>query len=97
MDKNRDGRRNATECHKGLREVCGNRALPYRTVTRWVTAFRQDRDKLEDAARSYRHPRSSHQVDSIIDRDGSTMNSERISRKGRNMPQNNFARVERRA
>ena len=31
--------RNANECHSELTEALGNRALPYRTVTRWAAAF----------------------------------------------------------
>ncbi|KAJ4441169.1 hypothetical protein ANN_11020 [Periplaneta americana] len=32
----------AQECFQGLREACGDAALPYRTVARWVKAFRED-------------------------------------------------------
>ncbi|KAJ4451251.1 hypothetical protein ANN_02712 [Periplaneta americana] len=31
----------AQECFQGLREACGDAALPYRTVARWVKAFRE--------------------------------------------------------
>ncbi|PSN39634.1 hypothetical protein C0J52_27943 [Blattella germanica] len=30
--------RSTQECFQGLREACGDVALPYRTVARWVTA-----------------------------------------------------------
>ena len=31
--------RTARQCHQGLQEACGESALPYRTVARWVKAF----------------------------------------------------------
>ncbi|KAJ4449293.1 hypothetical protein ANN_00691 [Periplaneta americana] len=31
----------AQECFQGLREACGDAAFPYRTVARWVKAFRE--------------------------------------------------------
>ncbi|KAJ4447075.1 hypothetical protein ANN_09064 [Periplaneta americana] len=31
----------AQECFQGLREACGDAALPYRTAARWVKAFRE--------------------------------------------------------
>ena len=31
--------RNSKECHSELTEALGNRALQYRTVARWATAF----------------------------------------------------------
>jgi hypothetical protein len=33
--------RNARECHAELQEALGDRALPYRTVARWVEAFKR--------------------------------------------------------
>ncbi|KAJ4437310.1 hypothetical protein ANN_17448 [Periplaneta americana] len=36
--------RTARQCHQGLQEACGAAALPYRTVARWVRAFRQGRE-----------------------------------------------------
>ncbi|KAJ4435406.1 hypothetical protein ANN_18021 [Periplaneta americana] len=33
--------RSAQECFQGVREACGNAALPYRTVARWVKAFQE--------------------------------------------------------
>ena len=40
--------RSTQECFQGLREVCGDAALPYRTVARWVKAFREGRDTVQD-------------------------------------------------
>ena len=34
---------NARECHAQLIEAVGDRALPYRTVARWVAAFQHGR------------------------------------------------------
>ncbi|GBN76605.1 hypothetical protein AVEN_207598-1 [Araneus ventricosus] len=31
--------KNASECYHGLCEVCGDNALTYRTIARWVKAF----------------------------------------------------------
>ena len=39
--------KNARECHYGLREACGDDALPYRTVARWVATFRAGRDSVQ--------------------------------------------------
>ncbi|PSN49044.1 Phosphatidylinositide phosphatase SAC1 [Blattella germanica] len=38
----------------GLHEACGDVALPYRTVARWVTAFRVGRDVVNDNPRTGR-------------------------------------------
>jgi len=38
----------ARECYRGLVEVCGTAALPYRTVARWVQAFRAGRQNATD-------------------------------------------------
>ena len=35
--------RNAEECHSELTEALGNRALPYRTLAKWVAAFPRGR------------------------------------------------------
>ena len=35
--------RNAKKCHSELTEALGNRALPYRTVTRWAAALQRGR------------------------------------------------------
>ena len=34
----------ARQCHEGHVEVCGNAALPYRTVARWFRVFNKGRD-----------------------------------------------------
>jgi hypothetical protein len=44
--------RNAHQCHQGLLEACGNDALPYRTVARWVSAFHSGRDESAHLART---------------------------------------------
>ena len=40
------------ECFQALCEECGDAALPYRTVARWVTAFQEDRDVVQDNLRT---------------------------------------------
>ncbi|PSN36375.1 hypothetical protein C0J52_23866 [Blattella germanica] len=42
------------ECFQGLREACGDVALPYRTVAGWVTAFRVGGDFVNDNPRTGR-------------------------------------------
>ncbi|KAJ4439542.1 hypothetical protein ANN_07666 [Periplaneta americana] len=37
----------AQECFKGLHEACADAALLYRTVARWVKAFREGRDAVQ--------------------------------------------------
>ena len=49
--------RNAKECHSELTEALGNRALEYRTVTRWAAAFQRGRIASASMRRSGR-PRS---------------------------------------
>ncbi|PNF26790.1 hypothetical protein B7P43_G17675, partial [Cryptotermes secundus] len=39
----------ACQCHQGLHEACGESALPYRTVARWVKAFNEGRQNVADA------------------------------------------------
>jgi len=39
------------ECYRGLIEVCGTAAIPYRTVARWVQAFRAGRQNATDQPR----------------------------------------------
>ena len=46
--------RNAKECHSELTEALGNRALPYRTVTRWAAAFQRGRVASADMRRTGR-------------------------------------------
>ena len=40
--------RSTKEPFQGLREASGDAALPYSTVTRWVTTFRESRDAVQD-------------------------------------------------
>ena len=40
--------RSTQEYFQGLREACCDAVLPYRTVARWVKAFREGRDAVED-------------------------------------------------
>ena len=46
--------RSIQECFQGLREACGDAALPHRTVARWVKAFREGRDSVQDNPRTGR-------------------------------------------
>ena len=46
--------RNAKECYSELTEALGNRALPYRTVARWATAFQRGRVASADMRRTGR-------------------------------------------
>ena len=46
--------RNAKECHSELPEALGNRALPYRTVTRWAAAFQRGRVASTECPRTVR-------------------------------------------
>ncbi|XP_035213128.1 uncharacterized protein LOC118187059 [Stegodyphus dumicola] len=52
--------KNATDCYRGLVETCGTNALPYRTVARWVQAFRSGRNETADLQRTGRR---SEQID----------------------------------
>ncbi|PSN48583.1 hypothetical protein C0J52_14663 [Blattella germanica] len=45
---------NARECHAQLLEAVGVRALPYRTVARWVAAFKSGREATKDKPRTGR-------------------------------------------
>ena len=49
--------RNAKECHSGLTEALGNRALPHRTVARWSAAFQRGKEASADIRRTG-HPRT---------------------------------------
>ena len=40
--------RNARQYYEGLQEACGERALPYHTVARWVKAFKEGRQNVTD-------------------------------------------------
>jgi hypothetical protein len=47
--------RNARECHAELREALSDRAMPYRTVARWVEAFKWGRVSTADLHCSSTH------------------------------------------
>ena len=49
-------------CHQGLQEACDAAALPYRTVARWVAAFRDGRECVEHVPRSGHPPVSDENV-----------------------------------
>ena len=36
------------ECFQGLHEACGDAALPYRIVARWVQVFWEGRDAIQN-------------------------------------------------
>ena len=46
--------RSTKECFQGPCEACGDAALPYRSVTRSVKAFREGRDAVKDNLRTGR-------------------------------------------
>ncbi|PNF14876.1 hypothetical protein B7P43_G05136 [Cryptotermes secundus] len=54
--------RSARNCYQGLREACGDAALPYRTVARWVKLFREERNAIQDSSRSGRSHVDSHTI-----------------------------------
>ncbi|PNF24658.1 hypothetical protein B7P43_G18050 [Cryptotermes secundus] len=47
---------------RGLREACGDAALPYRTVARWVKLFCEGRDAIQDSHRSGRPHVDNHTI-----------------------------------
>ena len=44
--------RTARKCHQGFQEACGESALPYRTVARWVKAFNEGRQAADCSIRT---------------------------------------------
>ncbi|GFU16268.1 HTH_48 domain-containing protein [Trichonephila clavipes] len=46
-----DRGRTARQCHLGLQNPCTESTLPYRTVARWVKAFREGRQNVADMYR----------------------------------------------
>ena len=40
------------ECFQELREACGDAALPYSTVARWIKAFREGSDAVQNNLRT---------------------------------------------
>jgi len=55
----------ARECYQGLVEVCGMAVLPYRTVARWVQAFRAGRQNATDQPWPGRPSTTEAQVSSV--------------------------------
>jgi len=55
--------RSAQTCFQGLREACGDAALPYHTVARWVKLFREGRDSIQDSHRSGRPHVDDHTIE----------------------------------
>jgi len=48
---------------QGLREACGDAALPYRTVAWWVKLFYEGRDSIQDSRRSGRPHVETHTIE----------------------------------
>ena len=46
--------KNAGQCFRTLQEACGREVLPYRTIVRWVEAFRQGREECQYRAHAGR-------------------------------------------
>ncbi|PSN52730.1 hypothetical protein C0J52_06146 [Blattella germanica] len=45
----------AKQCHRALQEACSVAVLPFRTIARWVAAFRDGRKHVEHMPRSGHH------------------------------------------
>ena len=54
--------RTARQFHQGLQEACGESALPYRTVARWVKAFKEGHQNVADMRRPGRPSVSEEEV-----------------------------------
>jgi hypothetical protein len=52
----------AQQCHQGLQDACGESALPYRTLARWVRDFRESRQNVRDMHRRGRPSASEEEV-----------------------------------
>ncbi|GBM77747.1 hypothetical protein AVEN_18840-1 [Araneus ventricosus] len=52
----------ARQHHQGLQEACGESALPYRTVARWVKAFNEGWQNVADMRRPGRPSVSEEEV-----------------------------------
>ncbi|KFM70806.1 Mariner Mos1 transposase, partial [Stegodyphus mimosarum] len=57
--------RTARQCHQGLQEACGESALPYRTVARWVKAFNEGHPNVADMLRPGRPSVSDADVQAV--------------------------------
>ena len=55
----------ARQCHQGLQQACGASALPYRTVARWVKAFKEGRKNVSDMPRSGHPPVSDNDIHAV--------------------------------
>ncbi|KAJ4449803.1 hypothetical protein ANN_01209 [Periplaneta americana] len=55
----------ALQCYDGLVEACGETALPYRTVVRWVRAFNEGRDFMENMAQLGRPSVSEEELQAV--------------------------------
>ncbi|KAJ4426401.1 hypothetical protein ANN_27215 [Periplaneta americana] len=55
----------ARPCHEGLVETCGETALPYTTVARWVRVFNEGRESLANVTRPGRPSVSDEQVQAV--------------------------------
>ncbi|PSN31068.1 hypothetical protein C0J52_24188 [Blattella germanica] len=55
----------AQKCHVGLVEACGDAALPYRTVARWVKAFNAGHNRVEHMPRPDRPSVSEEDVEHL--------------------------------
>ena len=77
--------RSTQECCQGLREACGDVALPCRTVARWIETFREGRDDVQGNLRTGR----THSLTPCFPVEcWSPMDFAWISRGSRSMPQN---------
>ncbi|PNF13900.1 hypothetical protein B7P43_G10655 [Cryptotermes secundus] len=61
--------RTARQCHQGLQEACGEYALPYRTVARWVKAFNEGPQNMADMRRPGRPSVSEEEVSALLESD----------------------------
>ena len=46
--------KNAGQCFRALQKACRRQVLPYRTIARWVEAFRQGRKECQHKAHAGR-------------------------------------------
>jgi hypothetical protein len=64
--------RSAQTCFQGVREACGDAALPYRTVAQWVKLFGEGSDSIQDSRHSGRPHVDNHTIEllaSLLDVD----------------------------
>ncbi|PSN38295.1 hypothetical protein C0J52_19352 [Blattella germanica] len=57
--------RTAQQCHVGLVEACGDAALPYRTVARWVKTFNTGCNRVEHMPRPGRPSVSEEDIEAV--------------------------------